>query len=206
MIINSRTMGRAITDRVRRLRDGASVIGGGDLDHRIDIKGDDEFAELSEAFNAMTAKLKTSYHDLEHEVEERRQAEEETQRLLKAVQEEKDRLSALINSISDEVWFADSERKFTLANPSALREFRHRAASEIDVEKLAASLEVYRPDGSPRPIEEAPPLRALRGDVVTNQEEIIRYSRQRGVEVSPGQFCACPGRSRQYHRVGISRA
>jgi methyl-accepting chemotaxis protein len=38
MIINSRTMARAITDRVRRLRDGALVIGGGDLDHRIDIR------------------------------------------------------------------------------------------------------------------------------------------------------------------------
>ena len=68
VIINSWTMGRAITDRVRRLRDGASAIGGGDLDQRIDLKGDDEFAELSD-FNAMATNLKTSYHDLENEVE-----------------------------------------------------------------------------------------------------------------------------------------
>ena len=75
VIINAWTMGRAITDRVRRLYDGASLIGGGDLDHRIDVKGDDEFTELSNAFNAMTANLKTSYHDLENEVQERKQAE-----------------------------------------------------------------------------------------------------------------------------------
>ena len=47
-------------------------------------------------------------------------------------------------------------------------------AGEIDVEKFAASLEVYRPDGSPRPVEETPPLRALQGEIIKNQEEIIR--------------------------------
>ena len=75
-IKSSWTLGRAITDRAGRLRDGASVIGGGNLDHRIDIKGDDEFAELAVAFNAMTAKLSGTYHNLENEVHERRRAEE----------------------------------------------------------------------------------------------------------------------------------
>jgi PAS domain S-box-containing protein len=74
--ISSWTMGQAITDRIRRLRDGAAVIGGGGLDHHIDIKGDDEFVELSEAFNTMTARLRGSYQDLEREVEERRRAED----------------------------------------------------------------------------------------------------------------------------------
>ncbi|MDQ1281150.1 MAG: hypothetical protein QG670_2414 [Thermoproteota archaeon] len=99
---------------------------------------------------------------------ERRKAEE-------AVQQEKDRLASVVNSIADEVWFADTEKKFTLANPTALKEFTEKNGSvELDVEKLAANLEVLRPDGSPRPVEEAPPLRALNGDVVRNQEEIVR--------------------------------
>ena len=42
------------------------------------------------------------------------------------------------------------------------------------MEKLAASVEVYRPDGSPRPVEEAPALRALKGEVIRNQEEMVR--------------------------------
>jgi PAS domain S-box-containing protein len=75
-IIHSWTMGRTITERIRMLRDGASLIGGGDLDYRIDVKGDDEFAELSDAFNAMAAQLRGSYHDLEKEVEEHKRAEE----------------------------------------------------------------------------------------------------------------------------------
>jgi signal transduction histidine kinase len=76
---NSWTMGRAITERVRSLRDGAAVIGAGDLSHRIDIKGDDEFAEISQAFDAMAAKLSVSYHDLKIEVIERRRADEALQ-------------------------------------------------------------------------------------------------------------------------------
>jgi PAS domain S-box-containing protein len=74
---NSWAMGRAITERVARLREGAAVIGSGDLKHRIDSKGDDEFAELSAAFNAMTARLSGSYNELECEVKERARAEEE---------------------------------------------------------------------------------------------------------------------------------
>jgi PAS domain S-box-containing protein len=108
------------------------------------------------------------------DITERKLAEEETRRLLRVVQEEKDRLSALINSISDEVWFADTDRRFTLTNPPALHEFGISGDGEIDVEKFAASLEVYYPDGRSRPVEEAPPLRALSGEVIRNQVEVVR--------------------------------
>jgi len=108
------------------------------------------------------------------DISERRKAEEKIARLLSEVREEKDRLSALINSISDEIWYADNEKKFTLANPSALLEFRLHHGDDIDIENLAGNLDVLRPDGTPRPVEEAPPLRALGGEIVRNQEEIIR--------------------------------
>ena len=52
----------------RPARAGALVIGEGNLEYRIDIKGDDEFAELSETFDAMTAKLRETYLKLENEV------------------------------------------------------------------------------------------------------------------------------------------
>lgn len=75
-LINSRIMDRAITDRIQKLRDGAVVIGGGDLNHRIDLAGDDEFSDLSATFNTMTAKLRVSYEDLANKIEERKRAEE----------------------------------------------------------------------------------------------------------------------------------
>lgn len=78
----------------------------------------------------------------------RKQAEQENQSLLSTIRAEKERLSCLLNSISDEIWFADTNRQFTLANPSAIREFRLSPTQGTEVEKLAASLKVYRGDGS----------------------------------------------------------
>ena len=109
------------------------------------------------------------------DITERKTFEKESQRLLGAVQQERDRLSSLLNSMNDEVWFADTEKKFTLANPAAVKEFKIDFSDEsTDVESLAATSEVYRSDGTLRPVEEAPPLRALKGEVLKNEEEIVR--------------------------------
>jgi signal transduction histidine kinase len=80
-VINSLTMGRTIADRIRNLLNGALVIGSGDLDYKIDVKGDDEFTELSGAFNEMTTKLRGSYDNLEGQINERKKAEQEINRL-----------------------------------------------------------------------------------------------------------------------------
>lgn len=124
------------------------------------------------------------------DITSRKEIEEENRKLLVAVQEERDKLSSLVGSMADEVWFADPRKHFTLANPSALQTFGVHNQSEIDIEQFAASLEVFRPDGSPRPIEEAPSLRALRGEVIKNLEEIIRIPttgemRHREVSANP---------------------
>jgi PAS domain S-box-containing protein len=110
--------------------------------------------------------------------------------LLAAVTAEKERLAALVNSIADEVWFADTEKRFTIINPSALQEFRLAKDSEVELETFAAGLEIYRPNGSIRSVEDAPPLRALRGEMVRNDEEIIRTPasgelRYRQISASP---------------------
>lgn len=76
VLFNSWAMSLAITERFQRLREGASVIGSGKLDHRIELKGSDEFVELAGVFNAMTAKLQGSYHALETENLERKRSEE----------------------------------------------------------------------------------------------------------------------------------
>jgi PAS domain S-box-containing protein len=87
--------------------------------------------------------------------------------------QERDRLLTVINSIRDEVWFVDSSRKLTLANRSAVREFRLPDGT-LDAERVTSELEVLRADGTPRPVEEAPPFRALRGEVLDGVEEIVR--------------------------------
>jgi PAS domain S-box-containing protein len=91
-----------------------------------------------------------------------------------AIKREKQRLSALFDSIQDEVWFADKDRKLIQVNRAVVEEFGPSVGEDEDGEKVAAAFEVFRPDGAVRPVEEAPPLRALRGEIVRNQEEIVR--------------------------------
>ncbi len=54
---------------------------------------------------------------------ERKQAEEERLRLLDVIQQEKYRLSSLIDNLTDEVWFADSKENFTFVNSAGRRVF-----------------------------------------------------------------------------------
>jgi len=111
---------------------------------------------------------------LVQDITERKQGEKERERLAAAVQQERDRLSALIHSATDEIWFVDTEKKVTLVNPSVWQEFGRTFSENPNFETMAAAYEYYRPDGTPRPVEEAPPLRALKGEMVMDQEEIVR--------------------------------
>ena len=137
-------------------------------------------------------------------ITEQKEAEQKTRELLAAVQQERDRLSALVNSITDEVWFADTKKQFTLANPSALQEFGIGTSDGvIDVEKFAASLESlssgWQPSacrrgsaiegppgrGSPEPGGDNP--HSLKGRIPASSGQL--FTRQR-----------CPGK---HHRIGI---
>jgi PAS domain S-box-containing protein len=111
------------------------------------------------------------------DITDKKRDEKELQRLFTAVDAERDRLSLVLDSINDEVWFADAHGRFTLANPAALREFNVPGVEGLDIFRIAGSLVVLRADGSPRPPEEAPPLRALAGESVLREEEIVRTPR-----------------------------
>ncbi len=108
------------------------------------------------------------------DVTDRKQAELSALEAHHRVQGEKDLLTALLASIGDEIWFADQDGRFVLANPAGLAQFGLEAAGGVPVAAMARALEVLRADGTPRPVEEAPPLRALRGERVVNEEEIVR--------------------------------
>lgn len=58
---------------------------------------------------------------------------------------------------------------------------------------MVATLEVLRPDGSPRPLSEAPPLRALGGEIITEEEQIVRTPRTG--ELRHRQVSAAPVRN-----------
>jgi len=59
-------LARRMVVPIRVLTAGAVRIGGGDLDHRIEIHSRDEVQTLADSFNDMGARLKESYATLEH--------------------------------------------------------------------------------------------------------------------------------------------
>lgn len=93
------------------------------------------------------------------------------------IRRERDRFSALINSIQEQIWFIDSQRKITLANQTALQSYLPGNPIGKDMGKLVQKMHFFRPDGTQRPFHEAPPFRALSGEIISNEEEVIRDDR-----------------------------
>jgi PAS domain S-box-containing protein len=108
----------------------------------------------------------------------RKQAEEERERLLAEIQQEREKLQIMLSHITDEIWFCDVDGLISLLNnPPAGRE---RLPWETYTNQRFGDrwneLEIYTPDGNRRPHEETPLLRAWRtGEVFRDVEEVIRH-------------------------------
>jgi PAS domain S-box-containing protein len=134
------------------------------------------------------------------DVTERRRAQEENQRLLDTARTEKEWLSLVLNSITDEVWFTDAQKRYKLANPAALREFQLTSVEGVAVEEVVGRLVILRADGSPRPLAEAPIMRALAGEFVRNEDQIVLSPR--AGEFRHRQASASPVRDETGNIVG----
>lgn len=107
-------------------------------------------------------------------------------------QREKDWLAAVLNSISDGIYFTDTHGRFTYLNPAAQLEFGSEPVEGVTIGELAGKLGILRPDGSPRPVDEIPAVRALRGEVIRSEEQILRSLRWK--ELRNYQVSASPVR------------
>jgi PAS domain S-box-containing protein len=114
--------------------------------------------------------------ELDLVAEELRVQNEELSDLSEFSHAKRDRMAALLLNIPDEVWFCDATGNLIAANPTAVRGLGLAKSGEIyhPVPEWT-SLEIYEPDGRLRSLNQAPMLRALRGEVVSNQEEVIRH-------------------------------
>jgi PAS domain S-box-containing protein len=103
---------------VANLRKGATVIGEGNLDYRIDDSGKDEIGDLARSFNQMSVNLinvMASKEELNREVEERKRAEE-------AIRESEARFKLLAQNAPVAI-FVQTQHQFAYLNPEALNLF-----------------------------------------------------------------------------------
>jgi signal transduction histidine kinase len=70
-ILASLLLARRMVAPIRRLQEGATRIGAGDLRHRIEVRTGDELEALGEELNRTAGQLEESYANLEKKVEER---------------------------------------------------------------------------------------------------------------------------------------
>jgi two-component system cell cycle sensor histidine kinase/response regulator CckA len=104
-IANSAVINSILTKRLAGLLEGSAIIGSGNLEHRIHIKGGDELGDLARANNEMAAKLKeshTSVENLYQEIAERQRAEG-------ALQDSEKRYRRLFESAKDGILILDAD-------------------------------------------------------------------------------------------------
>jgi len=81
MILVAWTLGRIIRKGMESLQLAAAAIGVGNLTYTITYCGEDEFAEVAEAFNTMSGKLAESHADLEQEIDKRKRTSDKIEHL-----------------------------------------------------------------------------------------------------------------------------
>lgn len=123
-------------------------------------------------------------------ITEHKKTDQENQRILDSLHQENNKLYSIINSINKEVWFTDTEKNITLVNPIVQKEFGLNSPILLDIEKYTESLEVFRSEGSRRPIDEAPTLRTLKGESKGSRRSYSNSCKRR-ITVSSSQRGAC---------------
>jgi PAS domain S-box-containing protein len=101
------------------------------------------------------------------DITERKQAEEK-------LRKSEARLIATLRSTVDEIWIVDPQGDIVSISESARENLGVSADNGLTIETLLDQLEIYRSDGTARPKEEAILSRALRGEFIKNEQEVIR--------------------------------
>jgi signal transduction histidine kinase len=77
LLINLYLLKRSVVNPLRRISEGAQIVGDGNLGYSVDTKRNDEVGQLAAAFNKMTRNLKKTHDSLEMEIRERKHTEQE---------------------------------------------------------------------------------------------------------------------------------
>mgnify|MGYP005839034487 CR=1 FL=1 len=122
------------------------------------------------------------FRGLDRDITARKEAEAERERLLRQVEEvarvsrqRAAELSGVIDTIPDAVHVADAQGRITTTNRAALRAMRI-TDQQAPPRELAEFLRLFaprRPDGRPLTVQDLPLARALKGEAVEADDEVV---------------------------------
>ncbi|MAA74021.1 MAG: hypothetical protein CMN28_04890 [Salinisphaeraceae bacterium] len=144
---------RMLSAAVEHLSDATVAVGEGHLDHRVPILAGDELGRLSAAFNDMVA------------YRQQAEIEEEMRREF---------MTAVLDNLEDAVVACDAQGRLSYFN-SATERLHSDTPNPLPPEMWARHYQLYAADGvrllDP---DEIPLMRAFRGEVVSDQEIVIK--------------------------------
>ena len=173
-------MATDLTAQVRNIATVTTAVARGDLSRKItvDVKG--EILELKETINTMVDQRKS--RALLDEVTERRRAEEQLRELNETLEQRvvertqalrfsEARYRAFIQAIPAAVYTTDERGRITFYNQAATALWGREP--EVGKDLWCGSWKIYRPDGTPLPLDECPMAVTLRQGRAIRGEEIV---------------------------------
>lgn len=112
MLLTGYMMGRLVVKPIETVTRAMMRVSGGDLNHLVEIEGQDELGRMAKSFNRMTKELKNTYRGLQHE---------------------QDKLTTVIESATEGMVVTDAELQVVLVNPAAVA-LLGKSAEEIATE------------------------------------------------------------------------
>ncbi len=165
------SIARSISEPIKRLSEGAQIVGSGNLDYKIGTNLKDEIGQLSRTFDKMTQDLKTttaSRDELNIEIEERKQAEE-------TLRQSEIKYRTVADNTYDWEFWIDPQSRFIYCSPSCERITGHKPQEFLSDPALRPSL--IHPDDRAK-VEKH--IREIEHKEVEGVEEEWRYVRPDG--------------------------
>lgn len=149
-----------ISRNLRKLKEGATAVAGGNFARRIDINSRDELGELGAVFNQMSERLRDSYRRLGAE---------------------KQRDEAIFQSVGEGMVAIDEKGHIVIVNSVALNLMEQTDQSVVVERPIFEFLQLLGQDGKSLPIESNPITVALRSGQAV--DDVFAFKRQDGRQV-----------------------
>lgn len=140
--------------------------------------------------------LRISQQKLIQEIEEHNRIEKERQRVEANLQQEREKLQAILDNLTDGIVVCDETGHLMLFN-RATKEFHGLPEAPLPPDEWASHFDLYLADGkTPMPVQDIPLFRAFRGEVVHEAEMVIapKHGKTRTLLASGQSFFDATGK------------